>query len=244
MEFTLYMDESGDHGLDKIDPGFPVFVLCGVLFYENGYQSLRGDFNRIKNQFWGTKEVIFHSTDIRKCQKEFQILLDLDVKREFYKELNECMSKHHYRVIAAAIDKVKYVQKYGRIADDPYEISLSFIIERSIFLLDDFKYEPNTLKIIIEKRGKKEDQKLASYFEKVKARGTGYVSRERIRDYGIKIEFRGKKENINGLQVADLIAYPIATHTMFPERANPAFDLLANKFYQKGDKIYGLKMYP
>ncbi|WP_439554995.1 DUF3800 domain-containing protein [Dyadobacter sp.] len=244
MEFTLYMDESGDHGLDRIDPGFPVFVLCGVLFYEDGYQKMRDHLNQIKIKFWGTKEVIFHSRDIRKCQKEFQILLDLNIKAAFYTELNACISAHPFKIIAAAIDKTKYIQRYGRIADDPYEISLSFIIERTIFLLDDFKHKSKSIRIIIEKRGEKEDKKLASYFEKVKARGTGFIGRERIQEYDLKIEFRDKKDNINGLQVADLIPYPIATHTMHPTRANPAFDLLQPKFYQKQGKIFGLKRFP
>lgn len=244
MEFTLYMDESGDHGLDRIDPGFPVFTLCGVMFSEQGYQTMRADINAIKQQFWGNKEVIFHSRDIRKCQKEFSILLDLGVKAEFYSLLNDCLLKNSYRIISAVIDKQRHVQLYGRIANDPYEIALSFIIERSIFLLDDFNHASKSIKIVIEKRGKKEDQKLASHFEKVKARGTGFVSRQRIQDYDIKVEFRDKKENINGLQISDLVAYPISNYVMHPERANPAFDLISDKFYQKDGRRYGLKKFP
>lgn len=121
---------------------------------------------------------------------------------------------------------------------------MSFIIERSIFLLDDVKSSPKTIKIIIEQRGKKEDHQLASHFEKIKARGTGFLSSKRIRQYHMKIEFRDKKENINGLQVSDLIAYPISNHIIHPERANPAFDLIADKFYLKHGKRYGLKKFP
>ncbi len=42
-----------------------------------------------------------------------------------------------------------------------------------------------------------------------------------------KIEI--KKENINGLQLADLIAYPIARYIIEPERANPSFEIFKNK---------------
>lgn len=200
--------------------------------------------NNVKQYFWGDKEVIFHSRDIRKCNKEFSVLLDLEVKRQFYQRLNNCLKTGSYRIISAVIDKRRHVQTYGRIADNPYEIALSFIIERSIFLLDEVKADPKTIKIVIEKRGKKEDQQLASHFEKIKVRGTGFVSRERIQQYDIKIEFKDKKENINGLQVSDLIAYPISNYIMYPERANPAFDLIADKFYLKGGKRYGLKKFP
>jgi hypothetical protein len=30
----LFIDESGDHGLTRIDTDFPVFLLCGVLVDE------------------------------------------------------------------------------------------------------------------------------------------------------------------------------------------------------------------
>jgi hypothetical protein len=244
MEFTLYLDESGDHGLDRIDPGFPVFTLCGIMFSNPGYRQMKDCLDNIKQHFWGGKEVIFHSRDIRKCNKEFSVLLDLEVKQQFYEKLNNCLKNGSYRVISAVIDKIRHVQTYGRIADNPYEIALSFIIERSIFLLDEVKADPKTIKIVIEKRGRKEDQQLASHFEKIKVRGTGFVSRERIQNYDIKIEFRDKKENINGLQVSDLIAYPISNYVMYPQRANPAFDLIADKFYLKGGKRYGLKKFP
>jgi len=244
MEFTLFLDESGDHGLDKIDPGFPVFTLCGIMFTNQGYKEMRECLNSIKQHFWNGKEVIFHSRDIRKCNKEFAVLLDLDIKRQFYDRLNSCLKTGRYRIIAAVIDKTRHIQTYGRIADNPYEIALSFVIERSIFLLDGMKAHSKTIRIVIEKRGKKEDQQLASHFEKIKARGTGFVSRERIQSYDIKIEFRDKKENINGLQVADLIAYPISNHVIHPDRANPAFDLISDKFYLKDGKRYGLKKFP
>jgi hypothetical protein len=31
MGLILFLDESGDHSLSKIDPRHPVFVLCGVI---------------------------------------------------------------------------------------------------------------------------------------------------------------------------------------------------------------------
>ena len=76
------------------------------------------------------------------------------------------------------------------------------------------------------------------------SRGTAYVSSERLQEVGIKITFRDKKENINGLQLADLIAYPIARYVIEPKRANPAFEVLEKKIYTKNGKRYGLKIFP
>ena len=58
------------------------------------------------------------------------------------------------------------------------------------------------------------------------------------------IVFKSKKENINGLQLADLVAYPTARYVIEPNRANPAFEVFKDKIYTKNNKRYGLKIFP
>lgn len=244
VEYTLYMDESGDHGLQTVIPEFPVFLLCGVLVEGSEYELLRGDMNALKAEIWGAREVVLHSRDIRKCEKEFVKLFDMDVKQRFYKGLNRIVLERDYTVMASAIRKDKYISRYGRLSGDVYELSLSFIIERAVFFLDALPRGPKQLNIMMEKRGKQEDRKLDAHFQRLLARGTQYVSGERLRKYGMNIRFVGKEENINGLQLADLIAYPIARYVIDPNRANPAFDQIAGKIYAKGGKRYGLKVFP
>lgn len=244
MKFCLYMDESGDHGLTAIDGSFPVFLLCGVLVAESDYPTLRDGINAVKTEFWGNKGVIFHSRDIRKCDKEFVVLFDLEVKRKFYEGINRIVEDNKYTVIASAIRKDKYIERFGRLSNDVYEIALSFIIERAIFFLDDIKIPNKELEIIIECRGKKEDKKLQEHFQRLMARGTGYVNAQRLKGYNMSIVFKDKKENINGLQLADLVAYPIARHVIEENRANPAFEMVAGKIYAKNGIRYGLKVYP
>ena len=100
------------------------------------------------------------------------------------------------------------------------------------------------LEIVIEKRGRKEDKKLEEHFQRLISRGTGYVNAERLRGYSLAITFSSKVESINGLQLADLVAYPIARYVIDSACANPAFDLIANKIYTKNGKRYGIKIFP
>ncbi|CAN0601282.1 unnamed protein product, partial [Ectocarpus sp. 12 AP-2014] len=243
-KYYLFIDESGDHGLVNLDASFPVFLLCGLLISEENYKHTRNEINQLKSSFWGNKKVILHSRDIRKCEKEFQILFDLELKAAFYKHINEIIVQGRYRILSSAINKAKYIKTYGRLSNDVYELALSFIIERAIFCLDEKENEIKQLEIVIEKRGKKEDKQLDEHFQRLLARGTGYVSAERLKEVGIQIVFKDKKENINGLQLTDLLAYPIARYVIDPKRANPAFDILESKFYKKGTKRYGLKIFP
>ena len=241
--YYLFLDESGNHGLTELNPDFPVFMLCGVLIEADEYITFRDSLNGIKSNFWGNKEVVFHSRDIRKCQKEFQILLNLDVKTQFYEQLNACITDANFNIIASAIQKDKYIKRFGKLSNDVYELSLSFIIERAIFCLNDLPGEKR-LEIIIERRGGKEDKNLDEHFQRLMSRGTGFVDSIRLKSHFCRIHFRSKKENINGLQLADLIAYPCARHVIEPNRANPAFDVFVNKIYSKGEKRYGFKIYP
>ncbi len=244
LNYFLFLDESGDHGLSNIDDNFPIFVLSGILINETDYTTLEQTMLQIKQQFWSDKKVIFHSRDIRKCEKEFVVLFDEDIKREFYEKVNNLISTSNYEIVSSAIDKAKYIKRYGRLSDDVYEIALSFIVERSVFSLDAKNETNKKLNIVIERRGKKEDKKLSEHFQTLCARGTGYVIPARLEMYEINISFKFKSDDIAGLQLADLIAYPIARHVLDPNRANPAFDTFVSKFYSRRGKIYGLKVFP
>ena len=96
----------------------------------------------------------------------------------------------------------------------------------------------------IEKRGKKEDAKLARHIGQLKNIGTYFVKGKRIINYGFKTYFYEIKKKLNGLQLSDLLAYHISRYIIDPKRANPAYDILSKKFYSKNGKTYGLKVFP
>ena len=231
VKYRLFLDECGDHGLVVVNPDFPVFVLCGVIMSEEAYLMVDTKIDEIKRAFWGDKKVILHSRDIRKCDREFQVLFDPDIKKSFYEAINHVVGSSHYTIIAAAINKEAHIKQYGKLASDVYAIALSFVIERSIFYLDEQAGRDKRLHITIECRGKKEDIQLHEHFQQLCSRGTGFVPAARLKAYGVEVEFVSKSSDVNGLQLSDLIAYPVARHVLDPIRANPAFDVLAGKFY-------------
>lgn len=240
-KYILFLDESGDHGLSNPQPDFPVFLLCGVLVTEKNYEFIRHAINTLKESIWQHKKVIFHSRDIRKCEKEFQVLFDLNLKQRFYEGINHIVADTNYTIIASAIRKNEFIEKFGRLHDDVYEIALSFIIEQAVTILDG---SGDSLSIVLENRGQKEDKQLDNHFQKLCAKGTGKISPEQFCDVSPTFTFRNKKENINGLQLADLVAYPIARYVIEPERANPSFDVLSPKIYRVGEQLAGLVLYP
>jgi hypothetical protein len=241
----LFIDESGDPSLSSINADFPVFVLLGCLFEESDYLDICKRISDLKKEIFGNENVILHSRDIRKCEGVFTKLFDLKLKAKFYESLNSILENSKYIVIAVAIKKQEFIDKYGKIADDPYELSLSFLLERAVMETDSEKN--GGMHITIESRGKVEDEIIQKRYNRLLDKGSGHIVPDRFKKRFQKMEFRRKKENDCGLQVADLCAYPVARHIINPKEPYPAYDIVEKKF--RKNKLgsfagYGLKVFP
>ncbi len=237
MKYYLFIDETGDHSLSNIDQNFPIFMIGGVLISEKEYFLFQEKINNFKNEFFNTEKVILHSRDIRKINPPFQILFDQEIKKRFYEKLDAIILETNFIINPVAILKKEHIKRYGKVADNPYIISLNFIIERTIFDCDEIA-NCSEVEIIIEQRGKKEDSELLEVYQKIKTRGTGYVDAERIGKLFSKIDFKNKMENDAGLQLSDLVSYPIARKILYPEIINPAYEIVKDKIRKKGWKIF------
>jgi hypothetical protein len=241
MKYYFFIDETWDHSLSNINEDFPYFLLCWVLISEVEYKKITEQVQTLKYDFFSTHEVILHSRDIRKCDKAFSILFDLKVKEDFYKRLNKVIWEWNFEIIAIGIRKEEYIKKYGKIAENPYQVSLSYMLERLVFCMWN---NENTVDIIVEKRGKKEDAALLEYYNKVYSRGTFYIQWPEFNKRITSFDFRWKHKNDIGIQLADLCAYPLVSYIRNPKEPNPAFDILKPKIYQKEGKLYGFKIHP
>ena len=241
--YYLFMDECGDQNLTSFDPSFPIFTLCGVIISKEQLEMVTDKVNSLKREFWGDRKVILHSRDIRKCQNGFEILFDLEVKRRFYERINEILKGKVYVIVCCSILKEPYIRQYGRL-NDVYGLSLSYIMERSVFYLDSLQNNNIQLTTIVECRGKKEDKILLDYYNKVCDRGTYWVTSTRLKNYFKEFELRRKSDNLIGLQIADLIAYPITRHILDEQAVNFSYDIIKDNIYQHEGKIYGMKVFP
>lgn len=242
-KYYLFLDECGDQNLSSFDPSFPIFTLCGIIVSQERLDFITQKINALKKEFWGDKKIILHSRDIRKCQNGFEIFFDLDIKQKFYNHINDILHEKIYVIVCCSILKEPYIRQYGRL-NDVYGLSLSYIMERTVFYLDTLIDNNICLTTIVECRGKKEDKALLDYYNKVSDRGTYWVSSTRIRNYFKEFEIRRKSENIIGLQIADLVAYPITRHVLDVEAVNMAFDVIKENIYQQNGKLYGMKVFP
>jgi hypothetical protein len=244
MKHYFYLDEAGDHGLSFVDKKFPYFLLCGCLLSEENKKILDEKFNKLKQDFFKSKDIILHSRDIRRCEKEFGALFNPKIKEFFYNQLNKSIEETKFTIISAAIQKEKLIKTYGKYASNPYHISLAFIIERLVYCLEGIE-QNSTVEICVESRGKKkEDCELLNQYNYIFNHGTYCVAANRIKNKIKKFEFRKKQQNDNGLQLADLCAYPLVKSLIYPEKRYIPFDIIKQKIYSKNNQMYGLKIFP
>ena len=113
----LFLDESGDHSLTRIDPQYPVFVLGGAVV-DAGYAEgeLTRRLERFKPDVLGTSDVTLHTADIVRTRGAFAALKDVALRQRFYAALNRVMRELDYKVVACAIKKDAHVAAYGLAA--------------------------------------------------------------------------------------------------------------------------------
>ncbi len=243
MALIVYLDEAGDHTLELVDKDFPVFVLALFICDQTTYsQQIVPAVNQLKMDYFGHDAVILHSRDIRKAQDEFGFLTNPGRRAEFLERLHRIMAESEYYLIASAIRKQAHRDRYGLNADNPYDLALTFSLERLLPLLED--HQQRKIQLIAESRGKREDDELMLSFLRVVSHGTTYIKAERFKHVDFRLKFVPKVMNILGTQLADLAAYPIARYVLNPSRPNLPYEVLKGKFYRGRGAIHGLKVFP
>lgn len=246
-DFIVYVDESGDHGMQTLDSNYPVFVLAFCVFYKNHYATkVVSALEAFKFKHFGHDIVLLHEHEIRKEKGQFRFS-NRKQKGAFLAELTGIIEASNFILISCAIDKEQVKRRSGASLPNPYHLALGFCLETLYeFLLEKQQHTRQT-HIVVERRGKKEDDELELEFR----RCCDGDNRKDLR-LPFEVVFADKKANSSGLQLADLVARPIGLRVLRPGQENRAFDLLERKFYCSGGRQslgcgyenWGLKIFP
>lgn len=240
--FIAFLDECGDHSMEKIDSDFPFFVLAAVVVERTAYtEEIIPKINRFKLKYWDHEGVNLHSRDIRKKEGPFTFLQAEKRRDEFIGELNHLMETLSYTLFIIGIDKKKHKEKYGANARNPYALSLKFLFERIVHFLG--RKKERDLPVIDEARGRNEDNELRADFFNIFQNGTEYTPPDSFKKLNCPLLFKDKRNNIVGIQLADLCAYPSARKMIKPEQPNRSFDIVKEHLHEDG-RVYGWKIFP
>ena len=204
----LFIDETGDHDLIHIDKNYPILGLLGVIFDNDYYMSVATkELNHLKSSFSIKQETILHTLEIVRSMNDFDFCKDPIKRTRFYEAIDDFLCKLDYTVIFGVIDKIEYTHTYAH-PFDTYGLILDFVEERLYFYLKDLSYKGINAEgeIIAESRDEKLDSLVEDEHNKILIIGTDYIKPSDIKARIKNFTIRDKKDNITGLQVADLIA--------------------------------------
>jgi hypothetical protein len=247
-DFIIYVDESGDHGMQKLDPYYPIFVLAFCVFHKRHYcEKVIPAVQKFKFNHMGHDLIGLHELEIRKEKGAFSSLfISREHKHAFLEELTGLIAASNFVLISCVIDKTLLREKQVP-ADNPYHLALGFCLEALYEFLREKNQQSALTHVIFERRGRREDNELELEFRRM----CGGANRLGIQ-LPFDIVFATKQVNSTGLQLADLVARPIGMSVLRAGQENRAFDVLKRKFYCSGGRSnvgegfenWGLKIFP
>jgi hypothetical protein len=223
-DFIIYLDESGDHSLQKIDKNYPIFVLTFCLFQKTHYiKKVVPAFQELKFRYFGHDMVVFHEREIRKSEGDFHILSRAEIREAFHRDLNIMIQKAPIHIISSIIDK-RLLSERQIHNDNPYNLALKNCLHLAHSFMSETKQDGRVTHLVCESRGRKEDKDLELAFRRI-CPGLDLFS-----ELPFDIVFADKKVNSVGLQLADLTARPIGRHHLNEAEPNRAYKVLQQKF--------------
>lgn len=237
-DYIVYVDESGDHSLESINPRYPLFILAFCVFQKNHYiQKVIPDLSRLKISIFGHDLIVLHEQEIRKKTGVFN-KLNLQHREVLMEALSNLMLKIDVVLIPIVVDK-DALKKHGPDPTHVYHLAMQLGLEKLYQLLHRCDQHDRLTHVIFEARGRCEDLALEQEFRRV---CNGYNSLQHNLPFEIIIA--DKKTNSVGLQIADIAARPIGLSVLRPEQPNRAFAILEGKLYRESKGERGPFVFP
>lgn len=254
MKYRIYIDEVGNSDLGSSDnPNHRFLSLTGIIVdldYVNAV--LHPEMEELKRRFFGSHAddpIIFHRKEMLNSKGPFACLKEDRARIAFDEQLLSYLRSWDYTVISVCLDKLAHKEKYTTWRYDPYHYCLKMILERYALWL---KRNTSIGDAMAEARGGKDDLRLKTSFERLYEQGTEYLGAEQFQSVftSKQLKIKAKSNNIAGLQLADLVAYPSRNEILDEQKylgrelapfTKLVIEILQHKYDRMGEKVYGKK---
>ena len=210
--FRIYLDESGDHTYRKLEEQENRYLcLTGCIFEPERYRIFVRKLEEFKERHLSYDPdfpPILHRNDIINRRGCFGRLCNPMAKKKFDGDLLNLVREADFKTIAVVIDKKTHVEKYKELAFHPYHYCLTAILERYCGLLN---FIGGVGDVLAESRGGREDKQLKEAYKRIYNAGTRYREPRFFQDVlsSKEVKLKPKRNNIAGLQLADILAHPV-----------------------------------
>lgn len=212
MKYRLYVDETGNHDMHHVeDPNQRFLGLVGVAVSVQEVRDHLGprleELKRRHFPYDPDDPPVLHRKELVNRRHPFHTLRDPAVEAAFNADLLSLLEDIEFQVIAVVIDKREHRDRYVTWRFEPYHYCMTVMLERYVFLLE---ARGATGDAIAESRGGVEDRKLKDSYTRLFESGTDFVESRRFQAAltSRQLKVKPKRDNIAGLQVADVLAHP------------------------------------
>lgn len=148
----VFVDESGDHSLCRVDADFPVLVLAAVLVDREAYLgAVIPAVARLKTEQWGHEGVVLHSSDIRRQAGPYACLQVRSVRERFLGQLEDLMRALPYRLYVAVLDKRGIAATEPPAHANPYSLALASCVRQ--IAVSGLLGPQDAIQVVAESRG-------------------------------------------------------------------------------------------
>lgn len=235
--YLLFLDESKPTSITS------TFCLAGFIIDKEEFEA---DFcpkiEALKNNYFGSSDIIFHLFNMKKRQGEFSFLRDNEIRRKFWSDTKQIVSDANITVLGSCIDTRQYRTMYsdGNLNDE-YAITMQIIVENFVHFLIENEGKGT---IFVESRQDAENFTLLNHYYEVISKGTLFFNRTALQKYLTVMHFPLKSENNFGLQIADFIPGSLSRQCTGREDFEGLAALFSTKLYDGGQNLaqrYGFK---
>ncbi len=218
--YRLYIDESGDHTyINLTSVPHRYLGLLGCIFErQNDYKKAAKGLETLKRNFWPDpnpdKPVIFHREEMVNQRGYFSVFKNKNIRETFDNCLIDFLKEQNFTIIIVVLDKKGHVDQY-KYPINPYDYCLTAMLERYCGWLG--KVKKSTGDVLAESRSAKEDRQLKAVYKNIYHKGTNQREATFFRNVltSCEIKIKPKIVNIAGLQIADLLAYPLKEKLLY-----------------------------
>lgn len=229
-EYIVFGDESGDHGLSNVRSHSRAFAIALAIFRRDDYEeyfvpALRA----FKRTYFGDENLILHEREIRRGDGAFRRLKGIEEREATAAALRLFVAAAPFRIAAFGYRKDRYQPSEVDRAE-PYAVPMiAALLSQQIAMPHTRGLDPAT-ELVLDSRGAVEDAQLASVIERAT-----FLSGPPYGDFRFDVRFARKSERVAGVELADLIANPIARRVLNEDHPLIPFEILEPKFLRHPD---------
>jgi uncharacterized protein DUF3800 len=217
MRYRMFIDDTGNvHNTTSNHPQARFAGITGVIFgWDYLHDVFEPGFLKLKERHFGLDKItgrppILHLRKMKKAQEQFNCLTNETNRLRWQSGCFSMYRRAAYHVITVGVDKVAFYAKYPQWQGRFYEMLVGDAIERYFYFLR-FRGVGD---VMAEAINEDRDHELERLYRRFYDHGTDHISANLLRPVltSAEIKIKPKDSDVQGLQMADLLASTCFAH--------------------------------